>query len=192
VTTILATLSDELDRRGMGSPSSSPRGPRARNIDGDDDAAAPLAFGEPHKLWRLRLAPLRGVQADLEARLGAGAMEPDWPAGAGAGAATSALDLRPRRDSMDDAASAVVAHTYAAALPPRDFFVRSTNGWKSALDKLHGRRPSGAVDPEPQPHDDVAEVLANCREDMKALWADESVRELLKRRQIRLADTPGL
>jgi hypothetical protein len=34
--------------------------------------------------------------------------------------------------------------------------------------------------------------LASCQEDMKALWSDEAVKMVLKKRKLRLEDTAGL
>ena len=40
--------------------------------------------------------------------------------------------------------------------------------------------------------DDATEVIAGCREDVRALWEDGVVQEMLARQRIRLADSAGL
>ena len=64
---------------------------------------------------------------------------------------------------------------------------------------LGGGAPGGgagaggrAVSPGPGERDDATEVIAGCREDIRALWADAGVQELLARQRIRLADSAGL
>ena len=39
---------------------------------------------------------------------------------------------------------------------------------------------------------EVAEVLAGLGEDMKAVWEDGVVREMLRRRKVRMEEAPGL
>ncbi|KAF8054753.1 guanine nucleotide binding protein, alpha subunit, partial [Lyophyllum atratum] len=39
--------------------------------------------------------------------------------------------------------------------------------------------------------DEATEVIASCREDMKALWTDATVRDVLKRRRLRIEDSAG-
>lgn len=40
--------------------------------------------------------------------------------------------------------------------------------------------------------DEATEIIASCQEDMKALWSDEAVRVVLKKRKIRLEESAGL
>jgi guanine nucleotide-binding protein alpha-1 subunit len=121
----------------------------------------PLNFTEKHRLLRLKLAPLRSLQGDLRARLGAC----DWPA--------------PKSG---------IEGTKTKA---QDFFVRSNAGWKSAL-RPNARRSLDNSRKKSQQDGETAEVLASCAEDIKALWADEIVQEMLKRRKLRLELLPGL
>jgi hypothetical protein len=39
---------------------------------------------------------------------------------------------------------------------------------------------------------EVTEVVVGCAEDMKALWEDHAVREMLRRRKFRMEEEPGL
>jgi hypothetical protein len=156
------------------------------------------------------------VQKDLETRLGASSTELDFAFADPISSPSIALpQVRARADTASSGPGAnigfdgtVQSHAYAAALPANDFFVRSTNGWKSALDKLHGghvkKRGGGSsggsgtssMDGESAAvvgeRDDVTEIIAGCERDMRALWQDEVVREMLRRRGIRMEDQPGL
>lgn len=40
--------------------------------------------------------------------------------------------------------------------------------------------------------EEIVEVIASCRDDIKALWEDDIVAEVLNRRKVRLEDGPGL
>ena len=121
-------------------------------------SATPLIFNERHRLLRLKLAPLRSLQGDLRARLGAC----DWPAVKG-------VEAKSRT---------------------HDFFVRSNAGWKSAL--RPGALRAADKGRKKQEDSETAEVLASCAEDIKALWADDIIQDMLRRRKLRLDLLPGL
>lgn len=123
---------------------------------------APLRFTEKHRLLRLRLAPLRSVQGDLQARLGAC----DWPT--------------PKTGSEGKSKT-------------QDFFVWSNAAWQSAL-RPGGHRSyeNGAVRKRGMEDTETAEVLASCAEDIKVLWADDVIQDMLRRRRLRLELLPGL
>ncbi|KAH8111204.1 G-alpha-domain-containing protein [Phellopilus nigrolimitatus] len=152
----------------------------------DDDATPPpppaagLALSETHKLLRLRLAPLRRVQADLERRLGSGAEEPVSVAG-GPPTVAAPFDGTP-----------------AAGRRPQEFYVRSSTGWKSALDRLRPRSSSAGSREEAQERarrerdaEESTAIIAGCCEDMHALWTDSVVRQLLTARRLHLEDSAG-
>ncbi|KZT23005.1 G-alpha-domain-containing protein [Neolentinus lepideus HHB14362 ss-1] len=161
VNTILDLLSREMGPLSPRSRSQSPDG----DLGGDSVEAA---FTEQHHLLKLRLGPLRRIQYDLEVRLGSGATE----------AVASSAPAAPFDDD---------------AVPrQQEFYVRSSNGWKTALDKFRflGRRDErGGKDYDCS--GEVAEVLAGCREDVKALWGDAVVRDVLRRHKIRLEEASG-
>ncbi|KAI5119021.1 hypothetical protein M0805_001880 [Coniferiporia weirii] len=148
--------------------------------DDDDEENTPqpqpprLAFTEAHKLLKLRLTPLRRVQADLERRLGSGAEEP-IPVPPGVSTSAAPFDGFSGR--------------------PQEFYVRSSTGWKSALDKLRNSSGSreealGRERREREAEESTA-IIAGCREDMYALWTDSVVRQMLDRRKQRLEDSAG-
>ncbi|CAK5272587.1 unnamed protein product [Mycena citricolor] len=62
-----------------------------------------------------------------------------------------------------------------------EIFVRPGNRWKGA------RRRS----PDPVPRDEVQDTLHSCSQVMQGLWLDTDVRNVLKRRKIRLEEGPG-
>lgn len=73
-------------------------------------------------------------------------------------------------------------------------------GWKRALGKLSKKKSSnsinarhskrGGVDWSQDP-DDPIHVLMGCKNDMAALWNDPRVREVLRKRRVRIEESPG-
>lgn len=135
----------------------------------------PLKFKEKHRLLSLRLGPLRGIQADLERRLGFEATE---------------------LYTTDETTAA----PFEASRPERralqEFSINSSNGWKTALDKLRPmrRQDAGPMTRRQRDEDETtAEVIDSCREDIKAIWEDATITDMLNRRKSRrLEDAPGL
>lgn len=129
-------------------------------------------FTDKHRLLKLRLAPLRRVQTDLEKRLGPGSQE--------------IYSCHPLPSEHD-----------AGQVHPREFGIISRNGWKSALEKLQLVHKDGAI-PEPvlrrreEEKYEITDILVGCREDMKSLWDDTEVRQILKDRKAHIEDSPGL
>jgi len=129
--------------------------------------ASPFPLTEKHRLLRLRLAPLRGVQQDLQRRLGAAAVEETNNPGSGG--------VLPR---------------------PSEFAVRSRDGWRSALERFRIRpqdahEDARAADARVRKAAEVTEVVVGCAEDMKALWEDAAVQGMLRRKKIRMEEAPG-
>lgn len=147
-----------------------------------------LKFSEKHRLLTERLAPLATVQDNLESNLGSASLD---PRSADAGAAPFDEDEDVRR-------------------PLQEFSINSSNGWKTALEKFRTLRN---VAPAPartdsnensspvtvtsrrisvrHSEDEIAEIIASCRDDIKTLWEDDIVAETLMRRKVRLEDRPG-
>lgn len=65
--------------------------------------------------------------------------------------------------------------------------IRSGSGWKGLL-----RQRAQSVGTAPDELADAARVIAACREDIIALWADPGVRASLRREGLALEDEPGL
>ncbi|GJE88993.1 guanine nucleotide-binding protein subunit alpha [Phanerochaete sordida] len=157
VTIILEHLSQDMNAstsEESGSDSDEP----ARPSRSSSASSLPLRFTEKHRLLKLRLAPLRSVQDDLQARLGAS----DWPA--------PAPGSEPRSKMQD-------------------FFVRSNAGWKSSL--RPGKRSPERSRRKQDEDNETGEVLTGCAEDIKALWADDVIQDMLRRRKLRLDLLPG-
>ncbi|KAG6815712.1 hypothetical protein H0H87_012028 [Tephrocybe sp. NHM501043] len=140
-------------------------------LDMEVDVAnsAPIQLSDQHHLLKRRLGPLRRVEADLKRRLGAGSDEV-----VSGGTDTSVLgeDLPVGRS--------------------KEFCVR---GWKhifnSPLAALNGNARNDNAQDHGNVVDNATEVIAECRQDMRALWTDPTVQEVLKRRRIRMEDSAG-
>lgn len=71
-----------------------------------------------------------------------------------------------------------------------EVFVRPGFAWK--IPRGSNGRPASAGNAGLETQDEVQEVLWRCRDDLLALWQDEIVRRVLRRRKIRLEESPGL
>ncbi|EIW56415.1 G-alpha-domain-containing protein [Trametes versicolor FP-101664 SS1] len=143
------------------------------DVSDDEGPPAPRATGTlhysgTHRLLKLRLAPLRTVQHDLEMRIGISA----------------GSDVHDVINSPPG--SPVLGST---GRKQQEFFVRSATSWK----QLHNRAPSDSTNVKF--HDaqvrETADIIAGCAEDMKAIWHDPVIREMLGRKGIRMEVTPG-
>ncbi|GLB39783.1 putative G protein alpha subunit [Lyophyllum shimeji] len=159
ITTILSVMEAELS------------GEVPAESDGDDATQVgdneEMKFTDRHQLLMIRLAPLRGVEAELKRRLGAGS-EPVQP---------SLPMIATPFDPVNDAA--VVRRT------DPEFAVRS---WKDVLER-EGRPPH--MEEASGDLDRVTDTIASCKDDMKGLWEDKTVRLALRRRKLRLPDSAG-
>lgn len=180
----------------------------AARADPNSEINSPMhgLFSEKHKILKLRLAPLRGVQIDLERKLGSGAFEDQGNHSRGRSQSASATgpteyplidgDLLPRR-------------------LPKEFYIRSNNSWKDRL--KHGLRTPGRPSSGGSIHnapgawggnerevslsewargntdlEDITGVIAGCREDIKALWEDQVVQRVLSKKKYRVDESSGL
>lgn len=146
VNTILDILQRDMNGSGqLPSPASSD----SEDEDETRDSTG-LQFAEVHKLLKLRLAPLRRVQKDLERRLGSGAEEPtDAPPG-----------------TITEAA-------------PQEFFVRSSTGWKGTLEKLRTRNSRDETHSREWREKEAEEtnaIIAGCRDEYVILSSFPLVR----------------
>ncbi|KAF9529163.1 guanine nucleotide binding protein, alpha subunit [Crepidotus variabilis] len=174
-----------------------PRAPRA---------LARLKFTDEHRELRERLVPLASLQQSLEGKLGSASLELH---------STSVSVAAPFDATTNGHSHPHTQHHSPHRRGMQEFSINSSNGWKSALDRLRAfRHTSGAAlssssssrndmtDTEAigsgftptrdrDPEEDIAELLAECREDIKKLWEDNTIREVLNRRKVRLEDAPG-
>ena len=135
---------------------------------------------------RMRLTPLRQVEVDLKARLGAGTSEVSEAAAAALhGEHPAGLDAM-MATPFDDAAYASAARRFN----PKDVVVRSHRAWKerekARKDKDRGSllRPNSPGSSASDKRDSATEVLAGCAEDVAALWLDPVVREIVHKRRL--------
>lgn len=154
-----------------------------------------LAFTEYHKLLKLRLVPLRRVQRDLEMRLGSGAEEP-VPI---AEPTIAAPFDGPTSNSAMTGTATYFTPSSAPSRRPQEFYVRSSTGWKSALERLRPRSSTSSRDSRDAEYfrrereaEETSAIIAGCRDDMYALWTDPVVREMLDRKKMRMEDSGGL
>ncbi|KAG8216368.1 guanine nucleotide binding protein, alpha subunit [Butyriboletus roseoflavus] len=143
--------------------------------DSDDDTPH-----IPHEIdmLRMRLTPLRHIEALLIAKL-VPPSEDDIASFAG-GASFGAYHSR-RTQSAE------------RSWRSQEVFVRPGATWKGALAKNSRRdgRPISLGDTGMTTRDEAQEVLHVSSDDITALWSNKFVREVLRRRKIRLEELPG-
>ncbi|KAH9474745.1 Guanine nucleotide-binding protein alpha-4 subunit [Psilocybe cubensis] len=135
-------------------------------VPDDANGVEPVKFSDRHQLLMIRLAPLHGVEAELKRRLGAGT-EPLTPSFA-------SLSATPF-ESLE---------TNSNVRRKPEFSVRS---WKDVLDRETGE----SAESSNRAMEAATLTIAGCKDDMKALWEDKTVRLTLKRRKLVLNDTAG-
>jgi len=157
-------------------------------------------FTEKHKILRLRLAPLRGVQTDLERKLGSGAFEDQGQLN---------NNGRGRIQPSSSESSPTDEDDLQSRRLPKEFYIRSNNSWKDRLKNglrnagrpYSGGSTLGPSEKEPSPlgrgkacadFEEITGVIAGCKEDIKALWEDELVQKVLTRRKYRVDESSGL
>lgn len=130
--------------------------------DSISDNSGVLRFSDRHQLLMIKLAPLRGAEADLKRQLGSGAdpIQPSLPMAA-TPFDTPITIPNVRRRTLGE------------------FAVRS---WGEVVDNKAECRSM----------DSVTMTLAGLQNEMKALWTDRTVQMALERRKMRLPDSAGL
>ena len=170
-------------------------------------------FSEKHKVLKLRLAPLRSIQSDLERKLGSGAFEDHGQSNNnGRGRAQSAPAINGSTSHAESPPTD--GDDLQIQRLPKEFYIRSNNSWKdrfknglknvgrpysggslhntfrswSGNDKIHvGEWGKSGTDLE-----EITSIIAGCREDMKALWEDDLVQRILSKRKHRVDESSGL
>jgi guanine nucleotide-binding protein alpha-1 subunit len=118
-----------------------------------------ITVGQNHEVLRLRLVPLRRVETDLMRRLGIETPQRK----------NTASLPRSGMDSFQDVTTRYTNETVV-------------RGWKDALDKRPNHMGTSPLNKD-RDTDEATQVIAACREDMKALWADETIQALIKLHQ---------
>ncbi|GJE98811.1 G-alpha-domain-containing protein [Phanerochaete sordida] len=178
INTIVDALAEEL---------SAPQAPTRQSSQSSDEGHSPatdqIAIPQDRRgalmKLRMRLTPLRQVEGDLKARLGAGT---DEITEASLAAGAEAMMATP----FDDAAYPTPARRFS----PRDVVVRSHRAWKEretarkTKDRATPQRPNSPPGSASDSRDSATDVLAGCADDMLALWTDPLVREIVRRRRL--------
>ncbi|KAF8837882.1 G-alpha-domain-containing protein [Paxillus ammoniavirescens] len=143
----------------------------------DSDDGAPHI---PHELdlLKMRLTPLRHIEALLIAKL----IPPSEDEAASLIGNSSVSLFQSHRSRSTERSSR-----------NQEVFVRPGATWKGALAKSSHRdgRPMSLDDTRLSTRDEAQEVLHSCSDDIISLWNDKFVREVLRRRKIRLEELPG-
>lgn len=174
-------LADEMARAVTSKPTTATPPLTAEGSDDEDDAAgpsahsavpaspsAPLNFTDHHALLKLRLTPLRELQRDLEETLGVSLAED--------------VEHPLQRSSAP-----------TAGRTSQEAFISSHTSWKSRLRAGGEGTPDGVVKRNRVSRArEAVEILAGCRDDIRAVWADALVQEMLRRRQFVIESIPGL
>jgi guanine nucleotide-binding protein alpha-1 subunit len=165
-----------------------------------------LGVSSPLENLKNRLAPLRHVETLLIAKLvppneeepthlGITSRLREPPIDTNQTFPTSSYPTRQRRPSQN-----------GVSFRDQEVFVRANQGWKGALtrarvtnasisesdESVSDRRATSLGDVGVETPDEAQEVIHACRDDMIQLWHDESVRETLRRKKIRLEECSGL
>ncbi len=194
--------------RNPTSPASSPYTRPANDADSSNESSSPppVQFSHTHALLKLRLAPLRRVEADLKQLIGAASDEITGSPDLYGNGSNNSSNNAHRSGSLDDINAAAPFDPSLPDTPtrrrPSEYYVRSNTGWRdavrSAYHKLSGPedggggngRTSGTGDGDKL--EDATEIIASCAEDMQALWQDPTVKDMLRRRKIKMELAPGL
>lgn len=128
-------------------------------------------FSDKHKLLQLQLQPLTRVQRDLEKYLGPATLEPD------------------QVSTMDN-----IAFPDSDGGSPRrhnEFSVSINSSWRARL-LGKGDSPRPAERKYTQDLHDATEILHRCGPDIKQLWMDDVVQQVLAETKTQLKHASGL
>jgi len=126
---------------------------------------------DKHQLLMRRLGPLRTLEGDLKRRLGT-ASDEVW----------SSNGLGVLGEPITDPSSPGRGREEFGIRGWGHLFANAPGGVGGA----DGGRAGGSDG------DEATELLAKCRDDIKAVWDDEVVRAVLRNRKMRLEDSAGL
>ncbi|KAF8217694.1 guanine nucleotide binding protein, alpha subunit [Mycena galopus ATCC 62051] len=183
-------------------PESDPESRSAYHAGGSHFAYNGGGGGGASATWdglKARLLPLRHVEALLIARLVPAHESEPTRLGSGFAPGDPAAEAYTYgNQGMMGQMPAGLGYAYPAQADPnaepgpgreREIFVRPGMRWKAPKSESPTRPLGrGAADAE---RDEPQEALTACAPAMMALWADPGVREVLRRRKIRLEEGPG-
>lgn len=135
----------------------------------------------------MRLRPLRFIQDQLQIELGLASTDKTT-------VEQEALWHELEAQVEELAPPVAVTET----LRPKEFSIRSNNLWKGVFKSLQTRRPP-PVDRQAAPSkakriwaQHITDTIVSCKQDIKALWHDPIVQDILETKRLRLEDTSGL
>lgn len=133
-----------------------------------------IKFTVKHQQLREKLAPLANIQRLLEEQLG-----------------LANLDLQLTSAGLfDEDMQRAMSLSQCHGLGLHGLDIRSSDGPK--LDRLQSFWGSESLPKESDLEDEIVMELAEYRRDIKELWEDDIVKEVLSRRKVKLEDAPGL
>lgn len=142
------------------------------------------------QMFEFRLASLRRVEMDLKQKLGAGTEEVT--------SMDESLDLPPDLvnevypEKAPDSRYLVARKTRRRRVQGEEMVVRGLR-WREFLSRgrkgSFGRKTRANLDVQDQR---VADILAECRDDMKRLWNNPTVRMILEKRRMTMENSAGL
>ncbi|KAI0342360.1 G-protein alpha subunit [Trametopsis cervina] len=138
-------------------------------------ASQPLSgLSERYAALRLQFSPLRRVEDDLKMALGAAAEDlSDMSSSSNHGMVATPFDIASVRSSSE-----------SQCRKQKEFFVRSHSAWKSTVNQPRPDSPKrGTI------ASDSADVISMFRADIRALWRDDVVRQVLHRQRVILDDS---
>ena len=139
----------------------------------DDTQDLIYNFSDKHKLLHLRLQPLTRVQRDLEKYIGSAALEPDQVATIN-NVAFPAPGAESRISSRRQTEFSVSANSWKIRLSGKEDSKRLTE--KKSIQELH----------------DATEIIYRSGSDIKQLWVDSVVQQVLKGTKAQLEHSSGL
>ncbi|KAF8636295.1 hypothetical protein AX17_003649 [Amanita inopinata Kibby_2008] len=143
---------------------------RITSVAGNGELPAPIHLSERQRMLTLRLGPLRTVEIELKKRLGAASEE-----------------VSVKDDNIDPAD--LCATPFDRPSRCQEFGVRK---WNNVVDvaKYHRSLMSKELAMS-ELMDEGTEIIASCREDMRLLWNDVVVKDVLRKRKLCLEDSAG-
>lgn len=136
----------------------------------DASSSTPIHLSDRYSALRLQFAPLRRVEADLKMALGA--------------AADEVTETTSYSNMVATPFDSVSSRPLSPQHRKREFCVRSHDAWKSVLVEPH--LPSPRRSPLSA---ESSEVIAVFRSDIRVLWRDGTIRDVILRRRIALEDS---
>lgn len=150
-------------QNGVG-PSGKPPPSATRSVRFSTQPQAQAPLTDVHRRARLRLLPLLSIETELTKKL------------------------------FPELAASIAQNGVAEPASPtapgvKEVCVRAGNAWKDVLAALQkdkkGKNGTSLTD-------ELTTVLDACKDDIVTMWEDQAVKDMLRRRTVRLQDMPGL